>query len=144
MPAKRAALVACRPGQCNRLYKPNITAYEKLLTKVEIDGQSLVAVYSIERHADGRQFFNAVTLEDGQEKTPVASPRDTPEQVGERATSANTGVNSFRRQPLRRVNPDSVSKVVDPQTGEPLVMYHGTDANFSIFRVSRGDFGDGI
>jgi hypothetical protein len=113
--------------------KPNISAYEKLLAKIDIDGIRLVAVFSVERHSDGRQFYNTVTLENGQEKTPVASPRDTPEQIGERATSANTGVDSFIRQQLRRVNPDTVSKVIDQETGEPLVVYHGTKADFSEF-----------
>ena len=101
-----------------------------------------------------------MALEDGQNKTPVASPRDTP-ITGERATSANTGVlkekaqdsygspgalsrplgetpiaglSDFIRRPLARVNPEAVSKVVDSATGEPLVVYHGTGPDFSVFR----------
>ena len=30
-------------------------------------------------------------------------------------------------------NPDNASKVVNPETGEPLVVYHGTDAEFNVF-----------
>ncbi|MDR1276511.1 MAG: hypothetical protein LBL72_09065 [Candidatus Accumulibacter sp.] len=36
-----------------------------------------------------------------------------------------------------RVNPDTVSKVVDEETGEPRVVYHGTDTDFSKFDLSR-------
>lgn len=98
--------------------KPNVVGYEKLLANVEIDGQDLIALFTIERLADGRQFYNSVTLE-GNEKTPVASPRDTPEQVGERATLANTGVSKFIRRQLDRVNPASINGEINPRTGEP-------------------------
>ena len=30
-------------------------------------------------------------------------------------------------------DPDNASKVVNPKTGEPLVVYHGTDAEFNVF-----------
>lgn len=43
------------------------------------------------------------------------------------------------------VNPDSVSKVTDPDTGEPMVVYQGTGDDISEFRVSeRGEFGGGV
>ncbi|MCK2097472.1 LPD38 domain-containing protein [Thauera aromatica] len=74
-------------------------------------------------------------LDGGKEKTPAASPRDTPSEAGERATSANAGVDSFVRRPLERVNPDSVSKVIDPETGEPFVVYHVTNRDFDAFQT---------
>lgn len=37
------------------------------------------------------------------------------------------------RSPLPRVNPAEVSKVVDPKTGEPLVLFHGTNKIFNEF-----------
>ena len=37
----------------------------------------------------------------------------------------------------------SGSKVVDAE-GKPLMVYHGTSADFAIFKPSHGDFGDGI
>ena len=107
-----------------RAEEPNVDSYEKLLAPVSINGTDLVAIFTVQRMRDGRQFYNAVTLEDRQKKTPAGSPRDTP-IAGERATSAFTGVSSFIRRPLDRVNPDTVSKVVDPDTGEPLVVYKG-------------------
>ena len=104
--------------------KHNVAAYEKLLAKITVDGHELVAVFSVEKHRDGRLFYNTVTL-DGNEKAPVASPRDTLSQGEERATSANTGAASFSRRHLEKVNSDTVSKVVDPETGEPMVVFRG-------------------
>ena len=34
-------------------------------------------------------------------------------------------------------DPDNASKVVNPETGEPLVVYHGTDAEFNVFDRSK-------
>lgn len=33
------------------------------------------------------------------------------------------------------VDPSSVSKVTDPDTGEPMVVYHGTDGDFTTFNL---------
>lgn len=121
--------------------EPGVRAYEKLLSRVQVDGRSMVAIFTVRKMADGRQFYNTVTLDDEQSKTPVVSPRDTP-IAGERATSANTGVSSFLRQTLKRVNPDTVSKVVDAD-GKPLVVYHGTKADFSSFNLEKFGQTDG-
>lgn len=115
--------------------EPNVQAYEKLLARVDIDGQDLVVVFTVQRTKDGRQFYNATTLDYGQKETPAVSPRDTP-IAGERATSANTGVSDFVRRSFERVNPDTVSKVTDGN-GEPLVIYHGSPNEFSVFDQSR-------
>lgn len=123
--------------------KPNVAAYEKLLARIKVGKLELAAVFSVERTNDGRQFYNTATLNDGKEKAPVASPRDTPEN-GERATSANTGAEDFVRRTLSRVNQDTVSKAVDSKTGEPQLTYHGTDAEFEAFDrrlQNRGDLG---
>ncbi|SDG85171.1 hypothetical protein SAMN05216588_101186 [Pseudomonas flavescens] len=120
--------------------EPNVQAYEKLIARAEIDGKDLAVVFTVQRTRDGRQFYNATTLEFGQKETPVVSPRDTP-IAGERATSAytgvpssvdSTGVQAFSRRELERVNPDTVSKVTDGN-GEPLVVYHGTTGDFDAF-----------
>jgi len=113
--------------------EPNVAAYEKLLAKVDIEGKPLAVVFTVRRMRDGRQFYNAVTLE--HEKTPAVSPRDTPAN-GEHATSANTGVSTFVRRQLERVNQDDVSKVVDDH-GRPKVVYHGTGDGFWSFNDAR-------
>jgi len=124
---------------------PNVLAYDKLIASLNVGGADVVAVFTVKRLTDGSQFYNTVALDNGQEKTPVASPRDTLTKE-ERATSANTGVSSFIRRPLERVNPDSVSKVIDPDTGEPLVVYHGTGKDFTEFKegVRQSLYGGGI
>ena len=68
----------------------------------------MVVAFTIRRMTDGRQHYNAVTVAADQKGTPAVSPRDTP-IAAERATSANTGVSSFVRQALGRVNADAVS-----------------------------------
>ena len=136
-----------------------VHGYSTLLARVDVDGSELIASFSVRQQQDGAWYYNTVTLKDVQNKTPVASPRDTP-IAGERATSANIGVSKekaqdsygspgalsrplgetpiaglsdFIRRPLARVNPEAVSKVVDSATGEPLVVYHGTAADFDAF-----------
>ena len=39
------------------------------------------------------------------------------------------------------VNPDEVSKVVDPDTGEPRAVYHETQNDFDVFPKRPSDFG---
>ena len=34
-------------------------------------------------------------------------------------------------------DPDNASKVINPNTGEPLVVYHGTDADFDVFDIAH-------
>lgn len=129
---------SARPGEGAR----NRMAYHKLLAPIEIDGTPVVAVFTVQEDGNGRFFYNTVTL-DGQNKAPVASPREVTRE-GQRSTSANTGaqtsalteVESFSRRVLDRVNPETVSKVTDGN-GEPLVLYHGTAEQFTIFDQSR-------
>ena len=112
------------------------------LARVEVDGSELVVSFSVRQQQDGAWYYNTVTSKDVQNKTPVASPRDT-STAGERATSANTGaskekaqdsygrpdrqagssvapiagLSGFIRRPLAQINPEAVSRVVDPDTG---------------------------
>src|SRR5690606_17144767 len=80
-------------------------------------------------------FYNAVTVSRKAE-APAASPREMT-LSGQRSTSAITGASAdFVRQPLARVNPDTVSKVTD-RNGEPLVLYHGTAEAFTVFEQGR-------
>ena len=149
-----------------------VHGYSTLLGRVDIDGSELIASFSVRQQQDGAWYYNTVTLKDMQNKTPVASPRDTP-IAGERATSANTGVSKekaqdsygspgalsrplgetpiaglsdFIRRPLARVNPEAVSKVVDSATGEPLVVYHGTGKDCTEFQEGKrqSQYGGGL
>lgn len=59
-------------------------------------------------------------------------------------TGTDAGAIRSVLQGIYSVNPDSVSKVVDPQTGEPMVVYHGTGADFSVFDGERVDQNYGV
>ena len=106
---------------------PDIDGYSTLLARVYVDDVPLIAAFTVRHQSDGRWYYNAVTLHDAQEKAQDSYGRPDQKATGSRFAPI-TGLDSFIRQPLRRVNPDSVSKVVDPETGEPLVVYHGTVA----------------
>ncbi len=99
----------------------NVAADDKYLEQLHIEDHDRVAIFTVRPMTDGRQFYNGVTLEDEQRKTPVVSPRDTP-IAGERATSANTGVQVRVRRDLDRVNPATVSKFIDPDTVERVLL----------------------
>lgn len=106
----------------------NVVAFEKLLGRVTVAGRNLAAIYTVRRMRDGRQFYNTVALE---EMTPAVSPGDTPAS-GERATPAYAEVKQHLRQPYQRVNPETVSKIVD-ENGEPRAVFHGTASEFDTF-----------
>ena len=114
--------------------EPDIDGYSTLLARVAIDGVPLVAAFTVRHQSDGRWYYNAVTLHDAKEEARNSYGR--PDQASENADSSVApiaGLAEFSRRPLRRVNPDAVSKAVDPDTGEPLVVYHGTHRDFSAF-----------
>ena len=77
-----------------------------------------------------------MTLDDEHKKAPVASPRDTPINDGERATSANTGAADFVRRSLRRVNSDDLSKTVDAVSNF-MPVHHGATEEFYTFDPNR-------
>jgi hypothetical protein len=114
-------------------------SFAKLLSRVDVDGIDLVAVLTVRRQADGNWYYNTVALEEERPGGTNRAPGSRQEQP------PITGLTEFSRGTLKRVNPDTVSKVVDPDTGEPLVVYHGTKADFTQFVPSRGgEYGSGI
>lgn len=109
----------------------DIEGYSTLLAKVDVAGVPLVAAFTVRRQHDGKWYYNSVALHDGQEKA-----RESNERTDRKAGSLHApfaGLSDFIRRPLQRVNPAEVSKVVNPETGEPLVVYHGTARNFDAF-----------
>lgn len=143
-PAKKMVLQRLRETFEHSIYassevgqqdSPGQSVFHKTLAPIDIDGLPLVAVFTVREDANGAFFYNAVTVA-RKEEAPVASPRDMTSE-GQRSTSAITGAqDSFVRQALRRVNPDTVSKVTDGN-GEPMVLYHGTAEQFTVFDQSN-------
>ena len=114
---------------------PDIAGYSTLLARVQVDGVDLVASFTVRHQSDGQWYYNAVALHDAHEKAQDSYGR--PDQQAGSSVAPIAGLSEFIRRPLARVNPDAVSKVVDPQTGEPLVVYHGTASDFSEFQKKQ-------
>lgn len=142
-PAKQAILARLQSAFEHSIYAsgsidqkaPTITAYHKLLAPIDVDGVPLVAVFTVREDANGRMFYNTVAV-DRKEEAPAVSPGDMSENAQRSAPANARAPADFVRRPLTRVNPGDVSKVTDGN-GEPLVLYHGTAEEFSVFEQGR-------
>lgn len=71
------------------------------------------------------------------------SPGDSPSPISHAADAAPAGRlsalgdNSSVANFVRTVEPQDVSAVVDEETGEPLVVYHGSNADFNVFDATK-------
>ncbi|MGQ0654713.1 MAG: ADP-ribosyltransferase-containing protein [Betaproteobacteria bacterium] len=118
--------------------KQGVDARENLLARVRVGDTELVAIIALNRQTDGRWYYNTVAVTDGKKGNGPrvqASPGAVASPLGE--TPLTRAVADFIRRPLDRVNPDTVSKVIHQDTGEPLVVYHGTDADIDAFDPER-------
>ncbi|MDD2608627.1 MAG: hypothetical protein PHX60_02895 [Giesbergeria sp.] len=115
---------------------PDIAGYSTLLARVDVDGIDLVASFTVRHQSDGQWYYNAVALHDAKEKAQDSYER--PDQQAGSSVAPIAGLSDFIRRELERVNPDNVSKVVDPDTGEPMVVYHGTKNDVSRFDSTLG------
>lgn len=123
------------PKKANKL---NEKAYHTLVNKVRVFGHEFGVVLTLKVDNNGQAHYDHIVVEN--ERSPVVSPGDTPASDREHATPAFTGLTGIIRPVMRRVNPETVSALVD-DNGEPRVVYHGTNAAFSDFRQSdRGIF----
>lgn len=142
-PAKQAILARLQSAFEHSIYAsgsidqkaPTVTAYHKLLAPIDVDGVPLVAVFTVREDANGRMFYNTVAV-DRKEEAPAVSPGDVSDNAQRSAPANARAPADFVRRPLSRVNPGDVSKVTDGN-GEPLVLYHGTAEEFSVFEQGR-------
>lgn len=123
---------------------PDIAGYSTLLASVDVEGTPLVAAFTVRHQADGRWYYNAVTLHDSNRKARDSNGR--PDQQAGSSVAPLAGLGEFSRKSLARVNPEAVSKVVDSATGEPLVVYHGTGKDFTEFQEGKrqSQYGGGL
>lgn len=127
------------PGPVMSGTTTGIIARENLLARVQVGSTEMIAMIAVNRQSDGRWYYNTVTLEDSQRQNDPDGSYASPSAASSGAGSGETlltRVNSFIRPAFRRVNPATVSKVVHPETGEPLVVYHGTNVGFTQFDKS--------
>lgn len=109
--------------------KSNEIAYHTLINKIEVFGHEFGVLLTVKEDNNGKAHYNHIVVVD-KEISSAASPVDTLARNKEHADPAYTELDSIMRPHLQRVNPDSVSKVVD-ENGEPLVVYR--------YRQDKGD-----
>lgn len=112
--------------------KQQVAAFHYYGVKADFgkDGQAFVLLEVVER-SNGDFFYDA----DATSVEEIRAASSTP--LADQTKSGAGGFSAARSGRLSQwwssVNPADVSKVVDPATGEPLVVYHGTEADFSEF-----------
>lgn len=119
----------------------SIRAWHYYGAKVQLNGAELFAKLVLRESVNGQIYYDndLSSLEEISGRTGDA----TQNKPGAAAVSADRRTLS---QLLAYGNPNAASKAVDPDTGEPLVVYHGTVADFAEFdganpdiRFSRAD-----
>ncbi len=120
----------------------NIKAIHRFFAPLLVDGKAKLVKMTVKEtvdanHANGLYTVEAVSFS---EDSPAAQWADAAINAdGIDPTSVRSaGLVQSLAQRVQGYNPDEVSKVIDPDTGEPLVMYHGTDKEFSEFKPQTG------
>lgn len=109
---------------------PNIKAIHRFFAPVMVGGRAMLAKMTVKETAienDPNPLYTVEAVEFN-EKSPAA------QWVAAASSADGVDLTSIRSagdaltlaQRVQEFNPDTVSKVTDPQTGEPLVVYHGT------------------
>ncbi len=112
---------------------------------IEIAGKVFVMDVLVKADANAsRMYVHEVVLKEKLQQSVFKTGADAAE-AGVRAGTDDAGAIRSVLQRIYGVNPAKVSKVIDPATGEPLVVYHGTNKDFSEFDKgadSDFDYGD--
>lgn len=103
-------------------YSAALDGYSTLLANISVDGVPLVAVFTVRHQAGGNWYYNSVVLHDAEEKARSDAPKvgnDRRSFDGSNSTTV-AGLSEFIRNPLTRVNPNSIKGELNQRTGEPL------------------------
>ena len=107
----------------------------KMTVKETIDQNHTNPLYTVEavefnEKSPAAQWVDASASADGVDLTSIRSAGDA-QSLAQRVQDFNTA---------------TVSKVVDPDTGEPLVVYHGTGKDFTEFQEGKrqSQYGGGL
>lgn len=104
---------------------------------VRMGGRDFVADVLVKSDNNAsRMYVHEVALKEKLQQSAFKTGADAAE-AGVRAGTDSGAVRSVL-EGIYAVKPDSVSKVVDPETGEPLVVYHGTQHEFQVFDTPLG------
>jgi len=94
--------------------------YHTLIAKVSSFGSEFISIITLKEASAGKLFYNNVAVASVHKKAPAVSPRGQQSEDPVSPTSAFTEAADKALPSLRRVNPDSVSRERDTETGEPL------------------------
>ena len=104
---------------------------------IEIGGRQFVADVMVK--ADNhmrRMYVHEVALKEALRQSAFKTSAVAAWTAGKRS-GADAGAIRSVLENIYAVKGDGVSRVVDPKTGEPLVVYHATDNDFSAFDFKR-------
>ncbi|WP_197457020.1 hypothetical protein, partial [Cephaloticoccus capnophilus] len=123
-------------------YKPKETQegtlYHTLAAKVKAFDREFVAVVTVRELKDGLKFYNTIAVEAVKKEAASRTYPRASESLDSDSTSAlHEAAGRSKLSQLQRVKSESVSKVLNPRTGEPLVVYHSTGEKFSIFDITK-------
>ena len=110
----------------------NVKQYHRLATHIRLNGESLI-VESVIRETNIGDLLYDFGL------TEIVKPAGISDEVSETKSSLRPTAGSTPSKLLQNVfsvNENDVSKVVD-ENGEPLVVYHGTNADFEAFDIEK-------
>lgn len=100
---------------------------------IEITGKAFVMDVLVKSDANtSRMYVHEVALKEMLQQSDFKVGA-VAAKAGKRADADDAGAIRSVLQGIYAVNPVSVSKVIDPETGEPLVVYHGTAQSFDTF-----------
>lgn len=120
----------------------NMASIRRMFTTLLIGGKPRLIKLTIKefsQSSQGNRIYSVEAIEVG-EVSPVPEMVDADRANGSRLLTGPTGLVESMAQRVRDFNPAAVSKVTDPETGEPLVVYHGTESAISIFERGHNRF----
>ena len=114
---------------------PNITGIHHYLARAKTDDGEVYVHFTVREDNREKNEVHAATVSDVEvytKKAEITPGKNLAKSAVERASAPFTDdkIAYF----FNRVNPDFVSKIVD-ENGEPLPVYHGTNADFTTFDI---------
>lgn len=129
---------------------PSIAAIHRLFAPLLVGGKARIVKMTVKETARADQPNPLYTVEavELEEKSPAAQWVDStvrPDGIDPTSIRSTGDVRTLAQR-IKDFNPDTVSKAVDPVTGEPLVMYHGTSRDndgdaFTVWDVYGSNYG---
>lgn len=129
-------------SKADREGDPNVRAIHRMFTTMRVGDEARLVKLTVKESALAEQGSKIYSVESVQVegRSPVPEMVDADRANGSRLLTGPTGLAESLAQRVRDFKPSTVSKVVNRDTGEPLVVYHGSEEWFTTFR-STDDIG---